>query len=125
MSCALCQPASGQVLWKNPHCCIILADEPAFPGLCRIVWRTHVREMTDLTGAERTHFMAVVFAAEGVLRELMTPDKINLASLGNQTPHLHWHVIPRFTDDSHFPDSIWARQRRQPPARPVDAPRLR
>jgi diadenosine tetraphosphate (Ap4A) HIT family hydrolase len=38
----------------------------------------------------------------------MQPDKMNLASLGNQTPHVHWHVIPRFRDDRHFPTPVWA-----------------
>jgi len=46
----------------------------------------------------------------------MQPTKINLASLGNVVPHLHWHVIPRWADDTHFPDPIWA------PARRADAP---
>jgi diadenosine tetraphosphate (Ap4A) HIT family hydrolase len=60
--------------------------------------------------------MAIVFAVEQVLRELLQPEKINLASLGNQVPHLHWHVIPRFSDDAHFPDPIWAPRKRE--ARP-------
>jgi diadenosine tetraphosphate (Ap4A) HIT family hydrolase len=34
-------------------------------------------------------------------------DKINLASLGNKTPHVHWHLIPRFENDKHFPNSHW------------------
>jgi diadenosine tetraphosphate (Ap4A) HIT family hydrolase len=52
--------------------------------------------------------MDVVFATERALRRIMQPDKINLASLGNVVPHLHWHVIPRWRDDSHFPAPIWA-----------------
>jgi len=40
--------------------------------------------------------------------ETMQPDKMNLASLGNMTPHVHWHVVPRFRDDRHFPNPIWA-----------------
>jgi diadenosine tetraphosphate (Ap4A) HIT family hydrolase len=61
----------------------------------------------------------VVFAAEAALREVMAPDKINLASLGNVVPHLHWHVIPRFADDPHFPNPVWsARQRNTPHAAP-------
>ncbi|MCL2162536.1 MAG: HIT domain-containing protein, partial [Betaproteobacteria bacterium] len=54
---------------------------------------------------------------ESSLRALMTPDKINLASLGNRVPHLHWHVIARFADDRHFPESIWGRERRRAPMR--------
>ena len=49
-----------------------------------------------------------MLAVEAALRELLHPDKINLASLGNMTPHLHWHVIPRFRDDPHFPNAIWS-----------------
>jgi len=63
--------------------------------------------MTDLTSAERDHFMSTVFAVEDAVREVMHPDKINLASLGNMTPHLHWHIIPRYKHDKHFPQSIW------------------
>jgi diadenosine tetraphosphate (Ap4A) HIT family hydrolase len=47
---------------------------------------------------------------EAALRSLVAPDKINLAALGNMVPHLHWHVIPRWRDDSHFPAAIWATQ---------------
>jgi diadenosine tetraphosphate (Ap4A) HIT family hydrolase len=46
------------------------------------------------------------------LRAQLAPLKMNLASLGNQTPHLHWHVIPRFADDSHFPQSVWGTRQR-------------
>jgi diadenosine tetraphosphate (Ap4A) HIT family hydrolase len=79
------------------------------PDFCRVIWKQHVREMTDLDAADRRHLLAVVFAVEAALRTLVRPDKINLASLGNQVPHLHWHVIPRFRDDRHFPEPIWAR----------------
>lgn len=56
--------------------------------------------------------MSAVFRVEAALRAVLKPDKINLASLGNMVPHVHWHVIPRFVDDRHFPDAIWASPRR-------------
>jgi diadenosine tetraphosphate (Ap4A) HIT family hydrolase len=68
--------------------------------------------MTDLGEAERMHCLRMVLAVESVLRELLTPHKVNLASLGNFTPHLHWHVIPRFSDDPHFPQAIWGPRQR-------------
>jgi len=64
--------------------------------------------MTDLDTGSRRHLMNVVFAVETALRSLLAPDKINLAALGNMVPHVHWHVIPRWRDDSHFPAAIWA-----------------
>ena len=52
--------------------------------------------------------MNAVFATEAALRDLALPRKVNLASLGNAVPHLHWHVVPRHGDDRHFPKPIWA-----------------
>jgi diadenosine tetraphosphate (Ap4A) HIT family hydrolase len=109
--CPLC--AGGEdSLWRDDFCRVILVGDPDYPGFCRVILNAHVKEMTDLSGAERQRLMAVVFAAEAAVREVMHPDKINLASLGNLVPHLHWHVIPRFADDRHFPDAVWAAARR-------------
>jgi diadenosine tetraphosphate (Ap4A) HIT family hydrolase len=76
------------------------------------VWNDHVREMSDLGAEDCVCLMNVVLVVESTLRELLRPDKINLAALGNRVPHLHWHVIPRFTDDTHYPDAIWSEPRR-------------
>ncbi len=54
------------------------------------------------------------------MRELLEPEKINLASFGNMVPHLHWHVIPRFADDPHFPNSVFGARQRDG-ARPLPA----
>ncbi len=107
MSCELCATIGGQLLWEDSRCRIVLINEPGYSGYCRVIWKAHVVEMTDLADADRAHCMRVVFVVELVLRELFAPDKVNLASLGNFTPHVHWHVIPRFHDDPHFPQPIW------------------
>jgi diadenosine tetraphosphate (Ap4A) HIT family hydrolase len=114
MACELCDQIGGALLWQDAHCRIVLVDEPGYCGFCRVIWKAHVKEMTDLAATERAHLLAVVFEVEAALRELLQPHKINLASLGNLTPHLHWHVIPRFVDDPHFPLPIWGVQQRAP-----------
>jgi diadenosine tetraphosphate (Ap4A) HIT family hydrolase len=81
--------------------------------------------MTDLEEPERTRLMRAVFATERALRETLAPDKVNLASLGNAVPHVHWHVIPRFRDDRHFPAPVWAAPAREAaPVRALDRARL-
>lgn len=110
--CEFCSTPGGAVLWQNDLCRVVRVDEPDYPGFCRVILRRHAREMTELAPAERDALMAVVYAVEETLRETMRPDKINLASLGNMTPHVHWHVVPRFRDDRHFPAPIWAAPRR-------------
>ena len=117
MGCELCNPASEQVLWQDGFCQVTLVEISDYPGLCRVILERHMSEMTDLSAPERARLMEAVFAAEAALREVLAPDKINLASLGNVVPHLHWHVIPRYRDDRNFPDPIWAEPRRSPSAR--------
>jgi len=117
MDCELCNPAADRVLWRDDFCRIVLADEPDHPGFCRVILERHVSEMTDLDPPERARLMDAVFATEAALREVLRPDKINLASLGNAVAHLHWHVIARYRDDRHFPASIWSESRRSVGAR--------
>jgi diadenosine tetraphosphate (Ap4A) HIT family hydrolase len=107
-NCVLCDTTGGDLVWQDARCRVIVADEPDYPGFVRVVWQAHVAESSDLTVADRQHLLAVVDQVERVTRAVMTPDKINLAALGNVVPHLHWHVIPRFRDDAHFPAPIWA-----------------
>jgi len=107
-------------VWQGSDHRVIFADEPRHPGLCRVIWGDHVREMSDLPPAAAVRLMTTVLVVERVLRERLAPDKVNLASLGNVVPHLHWHVIPRWRDDSHFPDPVWAVPRREPPSRAFD-----
>jgi diadenosine tetraphosphate (Ap4A) HIT family hydrolase len=125
VACPLCRPQGEEVLWSNATRRVVLVADAGYPGYCRVIWNAHVREMTELAADERASLMNTVYAVEQALRELLRPDKINLASLGNQVPHLHWHVIPRFRDDAHFPDPIWAAARRTPPVRHVDVAALR
>jgi diadenosine tetraphosphate (Ap4A) HIT family hydrolase len=115
--CELCTSDGGEILWQDPFCRIVGVADPDYPGFCRVVLRRHVKEMTDLAPDERARLMDAVFATEAALRELTAPDKVNLASLGNMTQHLHWHVIPRFSDDRHFPQPVWAQPARARPSR--------
>jgi diadenosine tetraphosphate (Ap4A) HIT family hydrolase len=111
--CELCNQVGGTLLWQDETCRVVLVEDADYPGFCRVIWKLHVKEMTDLSAVERGHLMAIVFVVEAVVREVMRPDKINLASLGNLTPHLHWHVIPRYQHDKHFPQPIWGAAQRE------------
>jgi len=121
VSCPLCDTPGGTLLWQDDFCRVVRADEPDYPGFLRVILNAHIREMSDLSPVDQQALMRVVFAAEAALREVMAPDKVNLASLGNVVPHLHWHVIPRFADDPHFPNPVWGiKQRDTPHAAPGD-----
>ena len=106
--CELCAAKNEDVLVNTPKFRVILVDDANYPGFCRVIWNAHVKEMTDLAIADRSALMQAVCKVEQAIRDVMQPHKINLASLGNMVPHLHWHVIPRYQDDAHFPNPVWA-----------------
>ena len=111
-NCILCKdelkPEEGELIWRGDDCRVIMVNDPDLPGFCRVIWNRHVPEMSDLTYGEREHIMSLVFAVEEVMRDVMQPDKVNLAALGNMVPHIHWHIIPRYQDDAFFPGSVWS-----------------
>ena len=107
--CPLCQTAApADVIIATPQYRVVWANEADYPCFVRLVWTAHVAEMTQLNTAERITLMSAVFAVERAMRTVLNPAKINLASLGNWVPHVHWHVIPRFNDDAHWPNSTFA-----------------
>ena len=117
--CPLCRDDGGLLIAQTPLWRVIRADEAAFPAFYRLIWRDHVAEFSDLDAAARLACMEAVNRIETVLRQDLAPTKINLASLGNVVPHLHWHVIARFDWDSHYPNPVWGSAQR-----PSDEARL-
>ena len=111
--CPLCTDRGGELIAEcAPHFRVIRAIDANFPAFYRLIWQQHTAEFSDLSPAERQLCMTAVAAIERVLRQHLQPTKINLASLGNVVPHLHWHIIARFDWDSHYPDPVWAQTRR-------------
>lgn len=111
-NCPLCDRTRWNVLWEDATLFVIDAAEKDWPGFIRVVAKSHVKEMSEFSVKERHHMIDVVNIVEKAVIEVMQPAKVNLAQLGNMVPHVHWHVIARFTDDATFPDAIWATKKR-------------
>ena len=106
-NCVLCEEDGGEIVWSNALARVVNVNDDDHPGFCRVILQRHVREMTDLTDSERNELMRIVFAAEQAQRKLLSAEKINIASFGNMVAHVHWHVIPRFATDPHYPNPVW------------------
>ena len=113
--CALCAQDGGALVWRSKALRVVHVEQEGFHGYYRVIWNAHVAELSELTDDERAECMAAVVCVERALLKHLEPTKINLAALGNQVPHLHWHVIARFDWDTHFPNALWAE-----PLRPTD-----
>lgn len=105
--CPLCHPQGESVIWEDYPWRVILVDDERFPGYSRLIHAEHIREMSDLPAARRAQCMDIVSRMETALRQVLEPDKINLAQFGNMVAHLHWHIIPRWKNDPHFPETAW------------------
>ena len=120
--CPLCREDGGLLLWRGQGWRVVRAvgaEVASAPAWYRVIAMDHVAEWSDLDASQQAEGMRLVTAVERVLRARLQPAKLNLASLGNVVPHLHWHVIARFDWDSRFPSPVWDAERR-----PADPQRL-
>ncbi len=114
--CELCAFDRKQALWKNDQLFVIAVNDEQYPGYVRIIWNEHKAEMTDLSANDMEIMFKCMQIVEKCMRITMKPHKVNWAQFGNMVPHLHWHAIPRYKNDMHFPQSIWGSEQRQCPA---------
>lgn len=84
-----------------------LHDDQFFPGWTVVVFKRHATELFHLAPTERIQLMEEVSRMAKVLAEIFNAHKINYELLGNQLPHIHWHVIPRLKNDPALLEPVW------------------
>jgi len=88
-------------------CRILLMRDRRFPWLILVPERDGVREIAELTPADRGTLIEEIALASEALARLFQPDKLNVGALGNVVPQLHVHVVARFAADSAWPGPVW------------------
>jgi diadenosine tetraphosphate (Ap4A) HIT family hydrolase len=79
-----------------------------YRGHCVLVFDPrHVTRIDELAQDEWLKLSMDIQLAERALMRVFQPDHINIASLGQVVPHLHWHLIPRYQDDPRWGGPIW------------------
>jgi diadenosine tetraphosphate (Ap4A) HIT family hydrolase len=87
---------------------LYLAKNQTYLGQCSLIFDLrHVARPDQLTASEWSAFCADLFAAQLAVIAVTQPDHINVESLGNVVPHLHWHIIPRYVGDPRWGMPIW------------------
>jgi diadenosine tetraphosphate (Ap4A) HIT family hydrolase len=87
---------------------LYLTKNQTYRGYCQLIFDPrHVARLDQLTPDEWTTFASDVYVAETAVVQVLRPDHINVESLGNIVPHLHWHIVPRYRDDPHWGAPIW------------------
>jgi diadenosine tetraphosphate (Ap4A) HIT family hydrolase len=91
-----------------PHSYVILNRDQYFPGYTLLFTKSHVTELFHLDRDVRAALMEELSLVAEALYTIYTPDKINYELLGNMVPHIHWHIVPRFSSEPLWPRPIWA-----------------
>jgi len=71
------------------------------------VYKNHVQDMAEIGLPELLHIDAEMLSIIKAIKRIFNADLINVASLGNQVQHLHWHIIPRYKDDPNWGNPPW------------------
>ncbi len=90
-----------------PLCRVLLMNDSSYPWLILVPRRTGISEITELAPADQSLLMSEIARASARLRAHVSPDRINVAALGNMVAQLHVHVIARFAGDAAWPKPVW------------------
>lgn len=86
---------------------VLLMNDSRYPWLILVPEKPGLKDLHDLSPEDRIAVMGEIDTVSRVLGDLHSPDKINVAALGNMVPQLHVHVIARFTTDAAWPSPVW------------------
>ena len=112
-ACPLCAPRPP----SNDHWDLVetlsasslyLSRNQTYRGQCQLIFdRRHAARLDQLTADEYGAFARDLFTAQNAVVRSVGPDHVNIESLGNVVPHLHWHIVPRYVGDARWGMPIW------------------
>lgn len=97
-----------------PLSLLLLMNDSNYPWFILVPQCDQIRELHELDDADRIQLLNESTLLSRALTQIFTPDKLNIAALGNQVPQLHVHHIVRYTRDPAWPAPVWGKL----PARP-------
>lgn len=113
-SCPLCdklntieQLPGDELVWQFPHSVALLGPWQYHTGYCILVARSHFTELHQMPAATRHAFLDEMTLLAHAIELTFLPRKMNYELLGNQVPHLHWHLFPRRADDPETLKAVW------------------
>ena len=89
---------SANIIKEYKYWRILVFSNQSYLGRC-VVWckRDDALDLTDATSEEQTELFSILKDLRVAINKIFKPDWLNYAFLGNETRHLHCHVIPRYS----------------------------
>lgn len=116
MSCPLCQQIElakagkhTRVVADMRRSLVVLGDNQGLRGWCVLIFKRHEEHLADLPLDEQMALFREVAQIGNAVRSVCGAARINYECLGNQCGHIHWHVIPRYTEgvDPDPKNAVW------------------
>jgi diadenosine tetraphosphate (Ap4A) HIT family hydrolase len=98
---------SEDLVWKFPNSVAFLGPWQFYEGYCILISRVHATELSQLAVAQRSAFLEEMCTLARAIELAFQPHKLNYELLGNQVPHLHWHILPRYRNDAELLKPVW------------------
>ena len=109
--CVFCRRLNNlpeaDVVWRFPQSTALLGPWQFYRGYCILVSQRHATELSELNDAERRAQFDEMCLLACAIEKSCRPAKLNYELLGNQVPHLHWHLFPRYGDDPDRLQPVW------------------
>lgn len=78
---------------------LYLFKEQSHPGRVIVAYKDHVSEIVDISLEEQKAFFEDVRHASEALHKAFAPKKVNYGAYGDTGCHLHFHLVPKYTDE--------------------------
>jgi diadenosine tetraphosphate (Ap4A) HIT family hydrolase len=95
------------VVWEFPHSVALLGTHQYYRGYCVLICRQHATELSGLDNPVRQAYLEEMCVLARAIELAFRPHKLNYELLGNQVPHLHWHLFPRSSSDPQRLQPVW------------------
>ncbi len=87
----------------------LLMNNHLFPWVILVPREPQIQEIMQLAVSQQHQLMDEITAVSQAMQAIFSPDKLNIAALGNQVPQLHIHIIARFKNDTAWPNPVWGK----------------
>ncbi|HKB36413.1 MAG TPA: HIT family protein [Gemmataceae bacterium] len=99
--------APEELVWRFPYSVALLGPWQFYEGYCILVSRHHATELNHLDETVRRAYLDEMCLLARAIEVVFRPHKLNYELLGNQVPHLHWHLFPRSLADPDRLRPVW------------------
>lgn len=112
--CEICQQIAqikrgehSRVVAELPSGYVVMGENQFFRGYCLLLCKESAADLEELSPPFLSQFLQDLARVSAAVSRVVKPHKMNIESLGNVVPHLHWHFFPRQLSEAEPTQPVW------------------